>query len=310
MSASSSEGNTGVQINRPPAAASNGKSAKPSSLAESEAYCRAIARGHYENFLVASILLPRQMRQPFYNIYAFCRHADDLADESPSPQIALDGLARCQQQLDACFEGQAEHPIFVALCDSILRFDLDQRPFDDLIDAFRQDQFKTRYETFSELLDYCQRSANPVGRIVLRLAKADSAENIALSDRICTGLQLANHWQDIRRDFLAGRIYLPRDEMAACGVDESMLAGDRAAEPLKRLVAQECLRAREFLAGGLPLAQRVPRWLAADIRLFVHGGLATLQAVAALDHDVLRRRPTVSRWKQLRLTLWAVLGRL
>src|SRR5690606_25842748 len=207
------------------------------SLAQAEAHCRRLARSHYENFLVASVLLPRAMRQPFYNVYAFCRHADDLADESGSPQLALDRLHDWQVQLQRCFSGRAEHPIFVALSDTRSRFQLSIEPFDQLLDAFRQDQTKTRYATFAERLDYCRRSANPVGRIVLRLAAADSPENMELSDRICTGLQLANHWQDIRRDFLAGRIYLPQDAMDAHGVTEPMLGETRACEPLRRLIA-------------------------------------------------------------------------
>lgn len=279
-------------------------------LAQAEAHCRQVARGHYENFIVASLLLPRAMRQPFYNIYAFCRHADDLADHSPTPALALERLADWQQQLDHCFDGRATHPIFIALSDTIERFSLVAEPFNRLLEAFRQDQVQTRYADFEQLHAYCRRSANPVGQIVLRLAAADSPENIALSDSICTGLQLANHWQDLRRDYHSGRIYLPQAAMAAAGVDEAMLAGRRAAPPLKRLIAAECERAREFLQAGMPLAAQVPPWLAADIRLFIHGGLATLGRIAAVDHDVLRCRPTVSRWRQLALTLAAWRGRL
>jgi len=249
------------------------------------------------------------MRQPFYNVYAFCRHADDLADESGCPQLALERLEDWRTQLQRCFAGHAEQPIFVALADTLARFQVSIEPFEQLLDAFRQDQVKTRYATFDELLDYCRRSANPVGRIVLRLAKADSPENLELSDGICTGLQLANHWQDIGRDLSIGRIYLPQDAMDAHGVTPSMLSGERACEPLRRLIAAECKRARRFFEAGRPLIQRVPHWLACDIRLFIRGGLATLDAIAAVDHDVLRQRPTVSRWQQLRWTWQAAVGR-
>src|SRR5690606_16379355 len=149
-----------------------------------EAHCRRIARGHSENFIVASMLLPRHIRQPFYNVYAFCRHADDLADESPSPAIALERLADWQRHLDRCFGGRPDHPLLVALSDTIERFEVSPQPFNDLLDAVRQDQLQTRYASFEELLDYCRRSANPVGQIVLRLAAADSPENVALSNHI------------------------------------------------------------------------------------------------------------------------------
>lgn len=310
MTASSSERDTNPQVNRRGGDSSNGPTAKAISLPQAEAYCRRLARSHYENFLVASLLLPRAMRQPFYNVYAFCRYADDLADESDSPQLALQHLHHWQVQLQRCFAGQAEHPIYIALRDTQTRFQLAIEPFEQLLDAFRQDQFKTRYATFAELLHYCQRSANPVGRIVLRLAAADSPENVALSDQICTGLQLANHWQDIGRDFQAGRIYLPQDAMQTHGVTEAMLGEHRASEPLRRLIAAECKRARSFFEAGRPLIQRVPRWLACDIGLFIRGGLATLDAIAAVDYDVLRQRPTVSRWQQLRWTCQAALDRL
>lgn len=279
-------------------------------LPQAEAYCRRLARSHYENFLVASCLLPRAMRQPFYNVYAFCRHADDLADESGSPQLALERLADWQLQLRRCFAGRAEHPIYVALSDTCSHFQLSIEPFEQLLDAFRQDQVKTRYASFAELLNYCQRSANPVGRIVLRLSDADSPQNVELSDRICTGLQLANHWQDIRRDFLAGRIYLPQDAMDEHGVTEAMFGEQRACEPLRQLIAAECQRARPFFEDGLPLVQQVPRWLASDITLFIRGGLATLDAIAAVGYDVLQRRPTVSRWQQLGWTCQAAFNRL
>jgi squalene synthase HpnC len=298
------------QINRVGGGSSNPPIGGPPTLAEAESYCRQLARGHYENFIVASLLLPRRMRQPFFNVYAFCRHADDLADESGSPQLAMERLADWQVGLDRCFAGRAEHPIFVALADTIRTLNLIQPPFDDLLDAFRQDQVKTRYADFDELADYCRRSANPVGQIVLRMAAADSPENVALSDAVCTGLQLANHWQDIARDFSSGRVYLPQDSLDREGVSEEMLGGRAANAAVRSLVAKECARARRFLLNGLPLADRVPRWLAADVRLFVHGGLATLDAIAAADHDTLARRPQVSRWKQIGLTVQAVMGRL
>jgi len=311
MADSLSESDTTQQVNRWPGGSSNRSWATCDRLQAAQAYCRRLALGHYENFVVASLLLPRGMKQPFYDVYAFCRHADDLADESPSPEIATQQLALWQSQLNHCFSGgEPVHPIFIALTDTIQRFELPQQPFDDLLDAFRQDQVKTQFANFDELLDYCRRSANPVGRIVLRMAAADSPENVSLSDSICTGLQLANHWQDIARDYRSGRIYLPQDALAEAGVDPSMLAANHACEPVKRLIAAQCDLARAFLESGLPLAGRVPRWLSSDIRLFAHGGLATLDAIARCDHDTLRQRPEVGKWRQIGLLLRAVMGRL
>lgn len=278
------------------------------SLVEAERFCRQISLGHYENFVVASVFLPKPMRQPFYNVYAFCRTADDIADLSPSPEVATSKLHHWQKQLQDCFVGKASEPVFIALRDTATRFDLSMEPFADLLHAFSQDQSKVRYESFEELLQYCRYSANPVGRMVLRLAKADSEENVKLSDSICTGLQLANHWQDVTRDFEAGRLYLPMSDLRRFDLDAEtfMLAGQR--DRFRKLLRFQCDRAADYLRNGLPLADQVPRWLANDLRLFVHGGLATLDAIAKIDYDVLRQRPTVSKLRQMRLMFAAFLG--
>jgi squalene synthase HpnC len=282
----------------------------PVGLAEANRFCRRLATSHYENFLVASVFLPRRIRQPFYNIYAYCRHADDLGDESPSTQVATERLLEWRAKLQQCFAGNATHPIFVALQTTIRDFDLPMEPFDRLIDAFLLDQVKIRYETFAELLSYCENSANPVGRLVLRLAGADSNENVRLADSICTGLQLANHWQDVARDHAMGRVYLPQAEAQEFHVDIARLPEENQREPLKALLRFQCERARCFLDEGKLLADQVPRWLANDIRLFVHGGLATLDAIARQDYDVIQSRPQVSRSRQFRLVIAAALGRL
>ncbi len=280
------------------------------SLVQAERECRQIATRHYENFVVASVFLPRAMRQPFFNVYAFCRHADDLADCSPSRAIATERLLNWRGQLADCFAGEATHPIFVALRAMIEPFTLSRKPFDDLISAFLQDQKKTRYETFDELLEYCRRSADPVGRIVLRLADSDQNENLVLSDSISTGLQLANHWQDLARDFASGRIYLPREDAEKYGIDLERLDESSQENAVRELIHYECDRGEQFLRQGLPLAARVPRWLANDIRLFVHGGLATIEQIRKINYDVMRIRPTVSRWRQFSLMTAALLGRL
>lgn len=293
-----------LEDNRETPGASNG----PTGLAPSRRLTRGIARGHYENFVVASILLPRRMRQPFYDIYAFCRIADDLADESPSTAVAERRLRRLRRDLAATYAGAPPPGIFPALGETIRRFDLPEAPFLRLLDAFEQDQRVTRYETREALIDYAERSAAPVGELVLRLAGAHRADTIGPSADICIGLQFANFWQDVARDYAIGRIYLPAATMARFGVDESMLAAATAPEPLRRAIASECLATRELLEGGLVLAGRVPRWLAADVRLFAHGGLAILEQIRRSGHDVLRRRPVVSRRRQAAMLLRAWLG--
>ncbi|MGI9466435.1 MAG: squalene synthase HpnC [Rubripirellula sp.] len=271
---------------------------------------RKLATSHYENFLVASILLPKKFRQPFYDVYAFCRTADDLADESPSPEVALRGLERFQHQLDAAFQGRPEEPLFIALEATIRQFQIPKQPFDDLLDAFRQDQHLNRYDSMEELLEYCQRSANPVGHLVLYLGDSYTEENRVLSDHICTGLQLANFWQDVARDFAMDRIYIPQTLMRQFGVEEEMFKRSPTAEPLRHLIAHECERAEAMFRLGLSLANRVKPWLANDVKLFAHGGLQTLQAIRKIDFDVLGSRPTVGKLQQFGLVLRAFAGRL
>lgn len=283
----------------------------PTGLEESERFCRGLATNHYENFLVASILLPRRMRQPFYNIYAFCRTADDVADESPSPEVALRGLDELQRQIDSTFVGEIPTAgLFPALADTIETFGLDKQPFDDLLSAFRQDQHIHVYETVDQLIDYCSRSANPVGRLVLQLADVLNPTTEGLSDEICTGLQLANFWQDVARDHKIGRIYLPGDARERFGVTAAMLAEHHTPRPLRELLAFLCDEAELFFRRGLPLADHVPGWLSGDVKLFAHGGLATLDAIRKIDFDVLNVRPKVGRMKQLSLVARAFVGKL
>ncbi|MCH1440720.1 MAG: squalene synthase HpnC [Rubripirellula sp.] len=301
-----------AQHNRVVASSSNhGESGDcPLTLRQSRAFTRKLATSHYENFLVASILLPRTLRQPFYDVYAFCRTADDLADESPNSEEALRGLERFQHQLDATFKGSPQEPLFIALEATIRHYQIPKQPFDDLLAAFRQDQHRNRYESIEELIAYCQRSANPVGRIVLHLGDSYTAENCVLSDHICTGLQLVNFWQDVARDFAMDRIYLPQTLMREFGVGEEMFKKSTTAEPLRRLLAHECDRAEEMFRTGLPLAKKVKPWLANDVKLFAHGGLQTLRAIRKIEFDVLGSRPTVGKLQQFGLVLRALAGRL
>src|SRR5690606_32675874 len=225
-------------------------SAAPLSLAEAQAYCRRLARTHYENFPVASLLLPRSLRQHFANVYAYCRWADDLGDETGDADRSLALLDWWREQLQRCYAGEADHPVFVALRQTIDKFAIPEQPLEDLISAFEQDQHVHRYETFEQLHDYCRRSADPVGRIVLHLCRNVSEQTITWSDSICTGLQLANFWQDVARDFDIGRVYLPREERQRFEYSDDDLEHRRTTPQFRALMQFEVHRAREFLLAG------------------------------------------------------------
>jgi squalene synthase HpnC len=279
---------------------------RPPSAEEARAYCRQLARNHYENFTVASWLLPHPLRQHFYNVYAYCRWADDLADEARDPDTAGKLLDWWRDELAACLAGTARHPVFVALAETIREFEIPPEPLQDLLVAFRQDQRQTRYETFDDVLAYCRNSANPVGRLVLYLCRCHNDENVRLSDSICTGLQLANFCQDVARDFDRGRIYLPRESCRRFGYTEAMFAARECNDAFRALMAHEVERADSFLVAGMPLVPRVPRALRADVALFIEGGRAILRAIRAANYDVWSRRPTLSRGTKLRLVAWAM----
>ncbi|WP_437194135.1 squalene synthase HpnC [Planctomicrobium sp. SH527] len=273
---------------------------------DAEAYCRRLATTQYENFPVVSILLPKRLRQHFYNVYAFCRWADDLGDESGSTAQGVKLLAWWQSELDRCYLGEVSHPVFVALLPTIRQFDLQKSLFDDLIAAFVQDQSVTRYETFSQLEDYCRRSANPVGRIVLALCGRLNRENAVLSDRVCTGLQLANFWQDVARDYEIGRIYLPEEDRVRFRVTDEMMEMRRTTPKFQALLRFEVARAREFLLAGQPLVGKMPGRLKFDIDLFVRGGLMILEAVERIDYQVWERRPVIRKSQFLWETVCSV----
>lgn len=285
-----------------------GPSATPTviPLDEAKAYCRRLALTHYENFTVVSRLIPRHLRQPFCNVYAYCRWSDDLADKSQSIEQASCLLDWWGQQLDAAFAGEASHPVFVALKETIREFDLPKRPLADLLVAFRRDQEQTRYETMEDLLTYCEKSANPVGRIVLLLGRAATAENVRLSDSICTGLQLANFWQDVRRDYDRGRIYIPQEICRRHGWDAARFAAGKCDDAFRRILAPLVEQADVMLMAGQPLVDTVGRDLGLAVRLFISGGRAILAAIARSGYDVWSRRPVVGRLTKLRLALAAL----
>jgi squalene synthase HpnC len=279
------------------------------SLAEARAYCRALAESHYENFHVASWFLPKALRPHFHALYAYCRIADDLGDEVGDRAQSLALLNLWGGELDACYAGRARHPVFVALAETIRACSIPKEPFADLLTAFRQDQTVTRYGTMEELLTYCRYSANPVGRLVLHACGEASAENFRLSDATCSALQLANFWQDVRRDQAKGRVYLPQADLRRFGVDEAMLGAGPANPGFRELLRCEVAYTRSLFGEGLALCGRVSRELALDLDLFSRGGLEILRAIERQDYDVLSARPVLSPRAKLGLALRAVGGK-
>jgi squalene synthase HpnC len=274
-------------------------------LEQAEAWCRLLARRHYENFTVASWLLPRHLRQPFANVYAFCRWSDDLADETEGGVQALDLLDWWEDELQSAFCGRARHPVYVALSRTIADYELEIGPFLDLLSAFRQDQSVARYAGWPELLDYCRRSANPVGRIVLRLGRCATPDHFPLADSICTGLQLANFCQDVAQDWDRGRIYLPASEMSRAELREEDFDREECSRAFRQVLAAVAAQAEERLMTGLPLAAMVPRGLGLDVELFARGGLEIIRLIRGVDYDVWRHRPRLSKLRKLRLFLSA-----
>ena len=278
-------------------------------LEEAQQYCRRLAESHYENFHVASRMLPRRLRPHFHSLYAYCRISDDLGDEVGDTAQSLALLDLWEQELDRCYQGEATHPVFVALRQTITVCDIPREPFADLLVAFRQDQTVIRYQTMADVLAYCRYSANPVGRLVLYACGYRDAERFALSDETCTALQLANFWQDVRDDWQRGRVYLPQDAMAQAGVDDATIAGGVATPAFRALLQQQVEYARAMFLRGARLIGTVDKELALDLDLFTRGGLEILRAIEARQYDVLSGRPSISRARKAKLLLQALAGR-
>jgi squalene synthase HpnC len=276
---------------------------------EALAYTRWLATHHYENFHVVSFLLPKRLHQDFYNVYSFCRWADDLGDEIGDTQESLRLLAWWRGELQSMFAGQARHPVFVALQGTIRVYSLPIEPFDDLIKAFEQDQTVTRYQTFDELFHYCRYSANPVGRLVLGLCGYRDADRRALSDATCTALQLANFWQDVTVDLAKDRVYLPLDLFAAHGYPIEALFARRFDDRFRAAMREAVEVARGLFLKGMPLADAVDRRLAIDLELFSRGGLRVLDKIERQDYDVLTSRPAISKVERVGLLLSALTRR-
>ena len=273
---------------------------------QAEAYTRWLATHHYENFHVVSWLLPKRLHRDFYNVYAYCRWADDLGDEMGDTAESLRLLAWWREGLQVMYAGRATHPVFVALGGTVKRHAIPQQPFDDLIRAFEQDQTVTRYRDWEELLGYCRCSANPVGRLVLYLCGYSDAERQLLSDATCTALQLANFWQDVTVDWEKGRVYIPLDALERHGSSAEEIAARRATPGFVAAMRDVVDRARALFLEGLPLAGMVDRRLAVDIELFSRGGMRVLDKIAAQGYDVLSRRPAISKTERV----WILLGTL
>jgi squalene synthase HpnC len=279
-------------------------------LAEAQAYCANLARTHYENFSVATWFLPKRLRQHFFNVYAYCRISDDLGDEVGDQASSLLLLDEWEGELNACYSGvgQARHPVFVALAETVRKFEIPKHEFADLLTAFRQDQRVGRYETFTDLLGYCRNSANPVGHLVLYLCGYRDAERQQLSDYTCTALQIANFWQDVSRDYAIGRIYLPLEDLRRFGVSEDTIRAGENSSAFCEMMRFEVERARQWFAQGMPLVGKVDGKLSLDIELFSRGGQEILNAIERQRYAVLGRRPAISKARKLALVAGAALA--
>jgi squalene synthase HpnC len=280
------------------------------SLEQAQKYCAQLARTHYENFSVATWFLPKRLRQDFYNVYAYCRISDDLGDEVGDPAASLALLDQWQSELDACYAGKPRHPVFVALAETVRKFQIPKHEFSDLLIAFRQDQNVNRFESFNDVLAYCHYSANPVGHLVLYLCGYNDAERQRLSDYTCTALQLANFWQDVSVDYDKGRIYLPLEDLRRYQVSEEDIAHRRNTAAFCEMMKFEVNRAREWFERGLPLVNKVSKELAIDLELFTRGGQEILNAIERQNFAVLGNRPAISKPRKLALVAGAALRKL
>lgn len=268
------------------------------------AHCEALARTHYENFPVASLAVPRSIRHFVAAVYAFARTADDFADEGdrePAERLRL--LDEWGTRLDQAYEGHADHPVFIALMETARQTGLPRAPLADLLSAFRMDVTVRRYATFAEVLSYCRYSANPVGRLVLHLFGVTREDTLAPSDAICTGLQLANFYQDFAIDWGRGRLYVPLDELSGFGYTENDIGRKVRDERFRALMSLQVGRARKFLTDGVPLLSMVSGRLRLELSATVRGGLAILDRIAAMGYDVMETRPRLTKADKARI-LW------
>jgi squalene synthase HpnC len=278
-------------------------------LAQARSYCSRLARTHYENFTVASLLLPRRLLRHFHAVYAYCRWADDLADEVGGGPRALALLCWWREELLRCYDGRPRHPVMIALRETIGKFRIPPDPFLDLLFAFEQDQMVKRYARFEQLLAYCRNSANPVGHLILYLGEAFNKENALLSDHICTALQLTNFWQDVDRDFAIGRVYIPEEDRRRFGYTEADLQNRRYTPDFAELMCFEVERTRDLFYRGVPLVERLAPEIRPDVELFIRGGLAVLRKIERCRYNVWAARPALAKWEKAALLGATVLRR-
>ncbi|HEX4859385.1 MAG TPA: squalene synthase HpnC [Usitatibacteraceae bacterium] len=268
---------------------------------------------HYENFPVASILLPKHLRRPVELIYAFARSADDFADEGQlPPEERLAKLEDYDAELVRIAAGEdPKSTLFRDLQLVIAVHALPVQLFRDLVDAFKQDVTQTRYADFGQLLDYCRRSANPVGRLMLCLFRQTDPRNLAECDAICTALQLANHWQDVAVDWKKngfGRVYLPQDDLASFGLGDLDIERQVCSDAWSRMMDFQCERTRALMHSGMPLAKRLGGRIGAELRFVVAGGLAILDKIQRVRGDVFRQRPVLTKRDWIAIAPRALLG--
>ena len=280
----------------------------PDDVSAAYKFCSDLARRHYENFPVASLLMPKKLRRHVAALYAFARIADDFSDEPEYEGVRRERLLDWRRQLDDIGSKPPSHPAFLALGSTLKELGLPKQPFDDLLSAFLQDVEKRRYATFDEVADYCRRSANPVGRIVLMIHGYRDEELFRYSDAICTALQLANFWQDVSVDLKKDRIYIPEEDFKAHGYSEADLRMGVCNERFKSLMKFELARARALFEQGRPLLGRLRFPLALEIRMTWLGGMQILKKIHRLDFDVIRTRPALKKREWIPLAARALVG--
>jgi hydroxysqualene synthase len=281
-------------------------------VAESYDYCERITRAHAESFPVGSLFVPKSRRRHIYSIYAFARTADDIADEGYEDGLNTErrfaALDDWERKLEACYRGQASHPVFIALSATARELHLPLELFRDLLSAFKQDVVKRRYANFGEVLDYCSRSANPVGRLVLLLFDYRDERYHRLADEITTGLQLVNFWQDVAVDILKDRVYLPEDEMKHFGVSSEDLREQRFNRSFAALLKFQVERTKEFLERGSPLPRLLRGRIALEVRLTLLGGMRILEKIEQQGYDTLSSRPKLQNTDKIGLIVKLLTG--
>lgn len=272
-------------------------------------FCERLAHDHYENFPVASLLVPREKRPHVYAIYSFARIADDFADEPGlTPAERIDSIAGWEEQLVDAYRGHAHHPVFVALRETVDRFEIPVELFQSLLTAFRSDVTTHRYETFGDILEYCDNSANPVGRLMLLLFNYRSESTMELSDSICTALQLTNFWQDVAVDLMKDRVYIPLEDIREFGYSEEELLGLHCSQAFKDVMCYQVERTEQMFRDGKPLLSEVGSDLRMELKLTWKGGMRILKKIEQQDYNVLAARPSLSLLDKTSILFSSLLG--